>query len=172
MEDSITSSICLSICEDYSGSWKLWEGVRELVQNWYDGAIEMRESIRQTLYPLKIEVKKARKSRRKIASSRRHTVALEEPEERAHLRGVRRRAPRERNERRPEDVHAARRDSLRREHAASHARQSSDDARAKGSSARLFEEGPMRGRYRAIRYETEKRAPNTYYLLYIYIYIP
>ena len=35
-----SSFIALSLTEDYAPSWKLWEGVRELVQNWHDGCLE------------------------------------------------------------------------------------------------------------------------------------
>eukprot|EP00118_Oscarella_pearsei_P021228 m.237397 g.237397 ORF g.237397 m.237397 type:complete len:353 (+) comp40145_c0_seq62:2410-3468(+) len=66
MEVELGERISLSICEEYSSSWKLWEGVRELVQNWYDGVVEMRESIRGTVFPLKIDVKKKDKKEKEV----------------------------------------------------------------------------------------------------------
>lgn len=36
-------SIALSLTEDYAPSWGMWEGVRELVQNWHDGLLEHAE---------------------------------------------------------------------------------------------------------------------------------
>ena len=48
----------LSIQESYSPSWQLWEGVREMVGNWYDGLLETRESFRKTIYNApKLEIK-------------------------------------------------------------------------------------------------------------------
>ena len=32
--------IFLMISANYVPAWSLWEGVRELVQNWYDGILE------------------------------------------------------------------------------------------------------------------------------------
>ena len=34
------TSVSLSLTEDYCASWGCWEGVRELVQNCHDGALE------------------------------------------------------------------------------------------------------------------------------------
>ena len=43
-EPSATASpatvIPLSLTEDYAPAWGVWEGVRELVQNWHDGCLE------------------------------------------------------------------------------------------------------------------------------------
>ena len=36
---SNTTSIALSLTEDYAPTWGCWEGVRELVQNWHDGCL-------------------------------------------------------------------------------------------------------------------------------------
>ena len=36
----MTSYIALSLHENYAPSWKVWEGVRELVQNCHDGALQ------------------------------------------------------------------------------------------------------------------------------------
>ena len=41
--ESGTCSIALSLTEDYAPSWGMWEGVRELVQNWHDGLLEHAE---------------------------------------------------------------------------------------------------------------------------------
>ena len=35
-----TTTIPLSLTEDYAPSWGVWEGVRELIQNWHDGVLE------------------------------------------------------------------------------------------------------------------------------------
>ena len=32
-------TIRLSLTQDYAKSWKIWEGLREIVQNWYDGLL-------------------------------------------------------------------------------------------------------------------------------------
>ena len=32
--------ISLSLTEDYAPSWGVWEGTRELIQNWHDGCLE------------------------------------------------------------------------------------------------------------------------------------
>ena len=33
------TTIALSLTEDYAPQWGVWEGVRELVQNWHDGCL-------------------------------------------------------------------------------------------------------------------------------------
>ena len=35
-----TTHVALSLTEDYCPSWGVWEGVRELIQNVHDGALE------------------------------------------------------------------------------------------------------------------------------------
>ena len=35
--------ISLSLTEDYAPSWGVWEGTRELMQNWHDGCLEHAE---------------------------------------------------------------------------------------------------------------------------------
>ncbi|XP_062518650.1 uncharacterized protein LOC134193825 isoform X1 [Corticium candelabrum] len=52
----------LSIERSYSPTWQLWEGVREMVQNWYDGLLETRESLRKTIYVPKLEIEKSENS--------------------------------------------------------------------------------------------------------------
>merc|ERR1711871_1871838 len=37
---SAATSISLSLTEDYAPSWGVWEGCRELIQNWHDGCLE------------------------------------------------------------------------------------------------------------------------------------
>ena len=32
-----SNEIQLSITKNYVGHWEMWEGVREMVQNWHDG---------------------------------------------------------------------------------------------------------------------------------------
>ena len=32
-------TIRLSLTQDYAKSWKIWEGLREVIQNWYDGLL-------------------------------------------------------------------------------------------------------------------------------------
>ena len=32
-----SNEIQLSIIKNYAGYWEMWEGVREMVQNWHDG---------------------------------------------------------------------------------------------------------------------------------------
>ena len=38
-------SISLSLTENYAPSWKAWEGIREFVQNWYDGLLSSLDSL-------------------------------------------------------------------------------------------------------------------------------
>ena len=42
-ESSSVKSISLSLTSQYAPSWKTWEGVRELVQNWHDGVFASLE---------------------------------------------------------------------------------------------------------------------------------
>ena len=42
---SLPNSIYLTITDDYAASWKTWEGVREFVQNWYDGVLDNYEQV-------------------------------------------------------------------------------------------------------------------------------
>ena len=35
----------LTITEGYAPSWKTWEGVREFIQNWYDGVLDSYEIV-------------------------------------------------------------------------------------------------------------------------------
>ena len=44
-EDPGSVSISLSLTENYAPSWRTWEGVRELVQNWYDGLLSSLDSL-------------------------------------------------------------------------------------------------------------------------------
>jgi len=37
--------IQLSLTEHYAPSWKAWEGVRELTQNWHDGVLQALEGL-------------------------------------------------------------------------------------------------------------------------------
>jgi len=37
--------IQLSLTEHYAPSWKTWEGVRELTQNWHDGVLQALDSL-------------------------------------------------------------------------------------------------------------------------------
>ena len=37
--------IQLSLTEHYAPSWKTWEGVRELTQNWHDGVLQSLDSL-------------------------------------------------------------------------------------------------------------------------------
>ncbi|KAI6654855.1 Chain B, Baculoviral IAP repeat-containing protein 7 [Oopsacas minuta] len=38
-------TIRLSLTQDYAKSWKIWEGLREIVQNWYDGLLSTIDHI-------------------------------------------------------------------------------------------------------------------------------
>lgn len=38
-------NIYLTITQAYAPSWGTWEGVREFVQNWYDGVLDSYEGI-------------------------------------------------------------------------------------------------------------------------------
>ena len=38
-----TNHISLSLTSNYASTWGLWEGVRELLQNWHDGIYEALE---------------------------------------------------------------------------------------------------------------------------------
>jgi hypothetical protein len=49
--------VYLSIEETYSSSWKLWEGVREMVQNWYDGLLASRDSLKRSNDLLKLDIR-------------------------------------------------------------------------------------------------------------------
>ena len=42
---TLPNSIYLTITDDYAASWKTWEGVREFVQNWYDGVLDNYEQV-------------------------------------------------------------------------------------------------------------------------------
>ena len=44
MTASKVDEIFLMISANYVPGWSLWEGVRELVQNWYDGILQSFES--------------------------------------------------------------------------------------------------------------------------------
>lgn len=39
-----SNRIALTLTETYAESWKTWEGVREFVQNWFDGIYDNLES--------------------------------------------------------------------------------------------------------------------------------
>ena len=43
MKSSTMSRINLNLTENYAPSWKTWEGMRELVQNWHDGILEVAQ---------------------------------------------------------------------------------------------------------------------------------
>ena len=43
MEEMETSDIPLTISAKYVPTWGIWEGVRELVQNWHDGVLKTFE---------------------------------------------------------------------------------------------------------------------------------
>lgn len=47
-ESSSVKSISLSLTAQYAPSWKTWEGVRELVQNWHDGVFASLEKMKIT----------------------------------------------------------------------------------------------------------------------------
>lgn len=38
-------AIHLTITESYARSWDTWEGVREFIQNWYDGVLDSFETV-------------------------------------------------------------------------------------------------------------------------------
>ena len=42
-------TIRLSLTKDYAKSWKIWEGLREIVQNWFDGLLSTIDHISQEL---------------------------------------------------------------------------------------------------------------------------
>ena len=42
-------TIRLSLTQDYAKSWKIWEGLREIVQNWYDGLLSTIDHISASL---------------------------------------------------------------------------------------------------------------------------
>lgn len=42
---SDAKSIHLTITDAYAKSWGTWEGVREFIQNWYDGVLDSYEMI-------------------------------------------------------------------------------------------------------------------------------
>ena len=42
--------IYLTITQDYAPTWETWEGVREFVQNWYDGVLDSYEEVSPPLY--------------------------------------------------------------------------------------------------------------------------
>ena len=42
-------TIRLSLTQDYAKSWKIWEGLREIVQNWYDGLLSTIDHISTSL---------------------------------------------------------------------------------------------------------------------------
>ncbi|KAL9965928.1 hypothetical protein ACROYT_G029795 [Oculina patagonica] len=44
-ESSAVKSISLSLTSQYAPSWKTWEGIRELVQNWHDGVFSSLEKL-------------------------------------------------------------------------------------------------------------------------------
>lgn len=45
-KSSSVKSISLSLTAQYAPSWKTWEGVRELLQNWHDGVFSSLEKIK------------------------------------------------------------------------------------------------------------------------------
>ena len=47
MAGNLTSkkSVSLSLTSQYAPSWKTWEGIRELVQNWHDGVFSSLEKM-------------------------------------------------------------------------------------------------------------------------------
>lgn len=47
-DSSSVKSISLSLTAQYAPSWKTWEGVRELVQNWHDGVFASLEKMKIT----------------------------------------------------------------------------------------------------------------------------
>ena len=47
-DSSSVRSISLSLTAQYAPSWKTWEGVRELVQNWHDGVFASLEKMKIT----------------------------------------------------------------------------------------------------------------------------
>ena len=47
-DSSLVKSISLSLTSQYAPSWKTWEGVRELVQNWHDGVLASLEKMKIT----------------------------------------------------------------------------------------------------------------------------
>ena len=44
-QSSSVKSISLSLTSQYAPSWKTWEGIRELVQNWHDGVFSSLEKL-------------------------------------------------------------------------------------------------------------------------------
>ena len=45
-DSSLVKSISLSLTSQYAPSWKTWEGVRELIQNWHDGVLASLEKMK------------------------------------------------------------------------------------------------------------------------------
>ena len=44
-DDTQQKAIHLTITESYAKSWGTWEGVREFIQNWYDGVLDSYETV-------------------------------------------------------------------------------------------------------------------------------
>ena len=54
---STKHEIYLTITGSYAPTWETWEGVREFVQNWYDGVLDSYEEVSPPLYGIRRSLK-------------------------------------------------------------------------------------------------------------------
>jgi hypothetical protein len=57
VQGSPRSSIHLTITDAYAKTWGTWEGVREFVQNWYDGVLDSYETCSPAQSPMRKSLK-------------------------------------------------------------------------------------------------------------------